>query len=184
MLPRGEWHPQIAGADPKVHGYHISSLYSPVGWLSWAQVAAKREAAGKDRRRFQVFTNTILGLPWAEEGEVPDADRLYERRESYRIGRVPVGGLLLTCGVDVQIRRLECEIVAWGRDKHSWSVDYRVFEGKPTSRQSGARWRGYSMRTSRRITAGPRCGSAGWPSIPASTRWRCTISSECSSGRG
>jgi phage terminase large subunit GpA-like protein len=130
MLPRGEWHAQIADADPKVHGYHISSLYSPVGWLSWAQVAAKREAAGSDGEKVQVFTNTILGLPWAEEGEVPDADRLYERREGYRIGRVPVGGLLLTCGVDVQIRRLECEIVAWGRDKHSWSVDYRVFEGE------------------------------------------------------
>ena len=130
MLPRGEWHAQIADADPKVHGYHISSLYSPVGWLSWGQIAQKREAAGKDPEKIQVCTNTVLGLPWAEEGEVPDADRLYERREAYPIGRVPAGGLLLTCGVDVQIRRIECEIVAWGRNKESWSVDYRVFEGE------------------------------------------------------
>lgn len=130
MLPRGEWHPQIADADPKVRGYHISSLYSPVGWLSWGQIAAKREAAGNDPEKVQVFTNTILGLPWAEEGEVPDADRLYERREAYPIGRVPAGGLLLTCGVDVQLRRIECEIVAWGRNKESWSIDYRVFEGE------------------------------------------------------
>jgi phage terminase large subunit GpA-like protein len=130
MLPRGEWRPQIAGTDGRTHGYHISSLYSPVGWLSWGQVAAKRDAAGNDREKLQVFTNTILGLPWAEAGEVPDTARLWERRETYKIGTVAKGGLFLTAGVDVQLRRLECEIVAWGRDKQSWSIDYRVFEGE------------------------------------------------------
>ena len=130
MLPRGEWRPQNPDADPTIHGYHASSLLAPVGWLSWVQIAQRYEAAGKDPEKLQVFTNTVLGLPWAEEGEVPDADRLYERREAYPIGRVPKGGLLLTCGVDVQLRRIECEIVAWGRNKESWSVDYRVFEGE------------------------------------------------------
>ena len=130
MLPRGEWRPQVPDADPSIRGYHASSLLSPEGWLSWARVAAQKEAAGNDPEKLQVFTNTVLGLPWAEDGEVPDADRLYERREAYPIGRVPPGGLLLTCGVDVQIRRIECEIVAWGRNKESWSIDYRVFEGE------------------------------------------------------
>lgn len=130
MLPRGEWRPQNPDADPTVHGYHASSLLSPVGWLSWGRVAAQKEAAGNDPEKLQVFTNTVLGLPWAEEGEVPDAERLYERREAYQIGRVPKGALLLTCGVDVQLRRIECEIVGWGRNKESWSVDYRVFEGE------------------------------------------------------
>ena len=130
MLPKGEWRPQNPDADPTVHGYHASSLLAPVGWLSWAQVAKRFDAAGKDPEKLQVFTNTVLGLPWAEDGEVPDAERLYERREAYEIGRVPPGGLLLTCGVDVQLRRIECEVVAWGRNKESWSVDYRVFEGE------------------------------------------------------
>ena len=72
----------------------------------------------------------MLGLPYADVAEVPDADRLYERREGYAIGVVPRGGLVLTAGVDVQVRRLEAEIVAWGPNKESWSVDYRVFEGE------------------------------------------------------
>src|SRR5581483_6298474 len=42
---------------------------------------------------------------------------------------VPRGGLFLTAGADVQKDRIEVEIVAWGRGKESWSVDYRVFEG-------------------------------------------------------
>ena len=128
MLPRGEWR---AGAvtDGKIRGFHLSSLYSPVGWLSWGQIAEKHEKAGTDREKLQVFQNTILGLPWADEGEVPDVDRLYERREAYPIGIVPRGGLMLTAGVDVQLKRVEVEVVAWGRDKQSWSVDYRVIEG-------------------------------------------------------
>jgi len=128
MLPRGEWRPdQIT--DGKIRGFHLSSLYSPVGWLSWGQIAEKHEKAGTDREKLQVFWNTILGLPWTDEGEVPEVDRLYERREHYQIGTVPQGGLMLTAGADVQLKRLEVEIVAWGRDKQSWSVDYRVIEG-------------------------------------------------------
>ena len=131
MLARGGWRPERA-ANARVHGYHINSLYSPVGWLSWGKIAEKREAAGKDQGLLRVFRNTVLGLPWAETGEVPDSDRLYERREDYDIGRLPEGGLLLTAGVDIQVNRIEAEVVAWGRDRQSWSIDYRVFEG-PTN---------------------------------------------------
>jgi phage terminase large subunit GpA-like protein len=129
MLPLGEWRPRTKS---RIHGYHLSSMYSPVGWLSWAQVAEKREKAGQDPEKLQIFYNTILGEAWADAAEVPDTERLFERREGYEIGVVPRGGLLLTCGVDVQVRRLECEIVAWGRNKESWSIDYRVFEGEAT----------------------------------------------------
>jgi phage terminase large subunit GpA-like protein len=41
------------------------------------------------------------------------------------------GGLFLTAGVDVQKDRIELEIVAWGRDRESWSVDFRVLQGDP-----------------------------------------------------
>lgn len=131
MLPRGEWRPSATG-DPKTAGFHISSLYSPVGWFSWSQIAQKYHEDHSDRAKLQVFYNTILGVPFTEEVEQPDPQRLYERREPYRIGKVPRGGLLLTAGVDVQANRLEVEIVAWGRRRESWSVDYRVYEGNTT----------------------------------------------------
>ena len=75
------------------------------------------------------FVNTVLGLPFEEEAEAPDWQRLYERREAYRIGIVPERGLFLTAGVDVHKDRIEVEVVAWGRNKESWSVDYLVIEG-------------------------------------------------------
>lgn len=128
MLRLGEWRPTAAG-DGLTRGYHLSSYYSPVGWLSWTDILRKRDAAHNSPGKMQSFYNTVLGLTWADQGEVPDVDRLYERRESYVIGEVPAGGLILTAGADVQRDRIEVEIVAWGRDRHSWSVDYRVLEG-------------------------------------------------------
>ena len=42
---------------------------------------------------------------------------------------------MLTAGVDVQDDRLELEIVGWGRDEESWSVDYRTLYGDPSTPQ-------------------------------------------------
>jgi phage terminase large subunit GpA-like protein len=128
MLERGEWRATAEGAG-RTAGFHLSSLYSPVGWFSWADAAEMYEQAQKVPDLMKGFVNTVLGLPYEEEAEAPEWGRLYERRESYRIGMVPERGLFLTAGVDVQKDRIEVEIVAWGRGKESWSVDYRVIEG-------------------------------------------------------
>ena len=128
MLARGEWRPEAAG-DGRTRGYHLSSLYSPVGWYSWDRAADDWEKAQKDVERLKSFVNLVLGESWQERGDAPDWQPLYDRREDYPIGTVPQGGLFLTAGADVHPNRLEVEVVAWGRGKESWSVDYRVFMG-------------------------------------------------------
>ncbi len=128
MLPRGEWRASAPG-DGRTAGFHLSSLYSPVGWFSWGDAAKQFEQAQKNPSHLQVFVNTVLGETWTLLGEAPDWKILYDRREQYKIGTVPRGGLFLTAGADVQKDRIEVEVVAYGRGKESWSVDYRVFEG-------------------------------------------------------
>jgi phage terminase large subunit GpA-like protein len=128
MLEHGEWRASAPG-HRRTAGFHLSSLYSPVGWFSWADAAEMYEQARKTPDLMKGFVNTVLGLPFEEEAEAPEWQRLYERRESYRIGLVPERGLLLTAGVDVHKDRLEVEVVAWGRTKESWSVDYLVIDG-------------------------------------------------------
>ncbi|NRP14993.1 phage terminase large subunit family protein [Marinobacterium sp. xm-a-152] len=128
MLAQGEWIATNEG-DGRTQGYHLSSLYSPVGWFAWADAAEMFEAAQNSPDLMKGFVNTVLGEPFEEEFEAPEWERLYERRESYPIGRVPAEGLFLTAGADVQRDRIEIEIVAWGEDKRSWSVDYRVLDG-------------------------------------------------------
>ena len=134
MLPRGQWRKGAAG-DGRTAGFHLSSLYSPVGWFAWSDAAKQFEQAQKNPALLQVFVNTVLGETWTLLGEAPDWKRLYERREQYRIATVPRGGIFLTAGADVQKDRIEIEVVVWGRGKESWSVDYRVLEGD-TSRQA------------------------------------------------
>jgi phage terminase large subunit GpA-like protein len=128
MLPRGEWRAAATG-DGKTAGFHLSSLYSPVGWFSWGDAAKQFEQAQKNPTLLQVFVNTVLGETWTQMGEAPDWQRLYDRRERYKIGIVPAGGLFLTGGADVQRDRIEVQVVAWGRGKENWLVDYVVLDG-------------------------------------------------------
>lgn len=108
--------------------FHLSALYSPLGWYSWKSVAEDWEKTEGSRTSLKAFTNTVLGEPWREATEAPDWKRLAERQESYR--GVPYDGLFLTAGVDVQKNRLEVQVRAWGERKENWLVDYAVLEGK------------------------------------------------------
>jgi phage terminase large subunit GpA-like protein len=54
---------------------------------------------------------------------------------------VPVGGLFLTAGADVQADRIEVQVVAWGRGKESWLVDYQIINGD-TARLDSPAWVG------------------------------------------
>ena len=142
MLHKGRWQAtnnkteiQLADATSRCCGFHLNSLYSPVGWMSWETCYRNYLAAEKDEQLLKAWTNTTLGLPWEEKGEVPDWGILFDRREHYKIGTVPKGGFVLTAGVDVQKDRIELEIVAWGKNHASWSVDYRVIYGSPTTQE-------------------------------------------------
>jgi phage terminase large subunit GpA-like protein len=131
MLEGGEWRATATSADPSTIGFHLSALYSPVGWLSWERIARAWEAAQGSDEAIRAFRNTILGETWVETGEAPDWRRLYDRRETWPSGTVPRGGLFLTAGADVQKDRIEVDVWAWGRGLESWLVDHVVIDGGP-----------------------------------------------------
>lgn len=78
----------------------------------------------------QVFVNVSLGETFEENGDKADPEVLQLRAQEY-VATVPMGGVYLTCGIDMQMDRLELEIVAWGVGEESWSIDYRVLWGDP-----------------------------------------------------
>ncbi|MDP1669536.1 phage terminase large subunit family protein [Phaeovulum sp.] len=131
MLAAGEWRATAITADPGTVGYHLSALYSPIGWLSWERIVRAWEAAQGSDEAIRAFKNTILGETWVESGEAPDWSRLYDRREAWKPGIVPAGGLFLTAGADVQKDRIEVDVWAWGRGGTSWLVDHIVIDGGP-----------------------------------------------------
>ena len=127
MLENGIWEK----TNPKsiVAGFHLSSLYSPVGWFSWADAVKQFLDAKNKDNLLKVWVNTVLGETWLEKGEAPEWQILFDKREDYQQEIVPCGGLFLTAGADVQKDRIECEVVAWGRNKESWSVGYFIING-------------------------------------------------------
>jgi phage terminase large subunit GpA-like protein len=142
MLEGGQWRSMIEadasqqgrGSKAKrTAGFHLSSLYSPVGWRSWRDIAAAWESAvskeSGSAAAIKTFKNTELGETWVEEGEAPDWQRLLERREDYKIGTVPSGGLLLVGAADVQKDRIEASVWAFGVGKESWLIEHRVLMG-------------------------------------------------------
>jgi phage terminase large subunit GpA-like protein len=131
MLEAGEWRATAVAADPTTVGYHLSALYSPIGWLSWERIVRAWDAAQGSDEAIKAFRNTILGETWVETGEAPDWQRLYDRRERWTSGTVPAGGLFLTAGAGVQKDRIEVDVWAWGRGLESWLVDHVVIEGGP-----------------------------------------------------
>ncbi|MEW8420113.1 MAG: phage terminase large subunit family protein [Candidatus Thiodiazotropha endolucinida] len=128
MLEQGEWR-ATTDTPGKTVGFHLSSLYSPLGWRSWADIASAWEQAQGSATRLKAFKNTELGETWVEEGEAPDWERLLERREEYPIGSIPAGGLLLAGGADIQKDRIEASIWAFGRGKEAWLIEHRVLMG-------------------------------------------------------
>lgn len=133
-----EWRATAKAEVPHAVGFHISSLYSPLGWLSWAAIAQEWEAAQGSDDAVKAFKNGILGETWAENGDAPDWKMLYERREAYRKNTVPLGALFLTAGVDVQKNRIEVSVYGWGRGLESWLVTHEVIDG---GAQDPAAWK-------------------------------------------
>jgi phage terminase large subunit GpA-like protein len=123
---------QIAAARASgTVGFHISGLYSPLGWLSWEEIARGWEAAQGNDAALKTLRNTVQGVTWQEQGEAPDWERLYERRENWDQGHVPDGVLVLTAGVDVQRDRIEAYVWGFGRNLRSWLVDVVMIHGDP-----------------------------------------------------
>lgn len=128
MLEAGEW--RHAHPKRKHKSYHLSTLYSPVGWESWAEVADTYEKSKVSDERKKTFRNTVLGLPFEEKKKVLEPELLKKRAEKYPLGICPLGCLVLTAGVDVQDNRLEVTVAGWN-ELERWTVDHQVFRGSP-----------------------------------------------------
>lgn len=134
MLAHGKWistNPEYKGNR---RGFWICELYSPWDGV-WADMAQAYVRCRNNKDELQVFTNTRLAETWEIEGDKLDVMDLRFRQEAYE-SEVPDGVLVLTAGVDFQADRAEIEVVGWGLDDESWSLDYKVIHGDPTNAEN------------------------------------------------
>jgi terminase, large subunit len=119
---------------PRHVAFHVWTAYSPQ--VSWAQIVREfLEATAKakvgDSADLQAFVNTTLGETWEEKFEKADEHALMARAEPYALRTVPMGGLIVLTGVDVQDDRFEITSYAFGRGEESWVIDHTVLYANP-----------------------------------------------------
>lgn len=139
-IAQGEWNPQSPRTGGgKIRSYEINALYYPYGWPgnAWTNLAAGWEAAHKDPIKRKTFINLKLSRPYRDPAEArADAGELIARAEVYG-PEIPAPVGVLTAGTDVQANRIEAELVGWGTDEESWSIEHQVFLGDTSKLVSG-----------------------------------------------
>ncbi|MBR2813463.1 MAG: phage terminase large subunit family protein [Reyranella sp.] len=134
MNARGRWiHAMpFPGRQPS---YHLNSLISP--FTTWDSMVSKWIDAQGDPEKLQTFVNLQLGLPWDESGDRPKAAELLERRETWPVGTVPLGVLLMTLSADVQGNGIWYRFMGHGRDRQTWGLEHGFLDGE-TGTETGA----------------------------------------------
>ncbi len=124
-------------SSKKKIGFVINGLYSPLGWLSWTQIAEEYDRVKNDPVLLRTFVNTVLGESFAEATDTPPWENLYNRGQAskYKEGEVHNDVAFITMGVDIQRDRIEAEVVGWCEGKESYSIEYLVISGDTASKK-------------------------------------------------
>lgn len=109
--------------------FFVSAFYSPLGFFSWTEAVDLwlRSQQNFDKELLQVFINTVCGEGYSTEGRIVVSSEVRKRCELYT--GVPSQVRFLTASADIQLNRIEAEIVGWGLYEESWSIEYEVFTG-------------------------------------------------------
>jgi len=124
----GTW--QATDEFAGVAGFHISGIYSV--WTPLADAVRDFLSAKKLPETLRVWTNVYLAETWEDQGERVDDYAISERAEEYD-EKLDAGIVCITAGIDVQDSYLAIEIVGWGRDEESWSIDWITLYGDPST---------------------------------------------------
>lgn len=133
ILRLGKWISKKKPIEKNLKSYHLSSLYSPVGWYSWSDVVRDWIDAQGKPMKLKTFLNTVLGKTWEERGEAPDWEKIYNRRDEYNRGEPPNVPMVICTGVDIQADRIELEIVGFCEHGNTYSCDYKILVGDTSS---------------------------------------------------
>lgn len=131
---KGRW---VATAPFRgVAGFYFNELMSPfpgsrMALLMEKWLTALHELSLGDAGPLITFVNSSKGLPYTYKGDMPTTGALQERELDYEANTVPIGGMILVAGVDIQHDRIEVVLRAYGRGEESWLVQYIRIFGNP-----------------------------------------------------
>lgn len=130
MMEAGRWVSTVPERERR--GYQLSSLYSPVGWVSWKQIVTEFLSAKGNTETMRAWVNTRLGEPYEEKGDQPEWLELKARAEPYRLLTAPRGVRVVTAGVDVMDTFLSVVVYGWGGAEECYLMYAGEIFGDPT----------------------------------------------------
>ncbi|MDD2856283.1 MAG: phage terminase large subunit family protein, partial [Desulfuromonadaceae bacterium] len=115
--------------QPRSLYFHYPSWLSPYVSISdvvadWFEAQGDEEKLGKWHNRHGGIAHRVNAIA------APELSSLESRTEAYS-AEVPMDAGILTAGVDVQLDRLEIEVVGWGLGNESWGIENAVLYGDP-----------------------------------------------------
>lgn len=148
---------------PRHVAFHVWTAYSPQ--TTWGVIVRQflecvRSAKNGDKAPLEGFVNETLGETWEEESEKADVHALLARAEDYPLRVVPMGGLQLVAGVDVQDKWWAIGIWAIGRGEEMWAVDWQVIDGNPADEREWQKVDDYLQQPLQHIGGAPMKVSA------------------------
>lgn len=128
---------RVVGTPPESEtaSFWVSGLMSP--WQTYRYLVSKwlSATASGDQDRIRSTINTGFGEPYSFKGDATPVEAVKSLCGTYVSGEIPAGIRRLTCGVDVQKRRLVYVVRGWGEGMESWLVDYGEIHGDTDQRE-------------------------------------------------
>lgn len=127
------WHPQKPEVT-EIYGFAFNELLSSFQASEYKELSKKRvlaelELAKGNEGKMKSFTNNNMGKAYASGSSAMEAEDMKQLRSNYPEHIVPMEGLVLTAGIDVQDNRFAIAIRAWGRNNNSWLVSWMEIFG-------------------------------------------------------
>ena len=88
MLRMGEWRPMKEG-DCVTAGFRLNGMYSPLGWLSWAEMLMEFNKAKGDAPLIKTFVNTRLSETFEIDSTLnPDIHHKLDKVQNIIFGQI------------------------------------------------------------------------------------------------
>lgn len=103
--------------------FQLSRIYAPT--FTFGDIAGAIADCHQNPNKWQNYRNSWMGKTYQARKATKEWDEVGERLAGdYEMMTVPVGGIFLTMGVDVQADKFVYVVTAWGHDCVGWVVDY------------------------------------------------------------
>lgn len=122
---KGELSGEMIGSYENA-SFQLSRLYAPT--FTFSDIAQQIAWCHLDSDRWHNTCNSWFGQTYVQRKATKEWYEVGRRlaRHPYEIRTVPVGGIFLTIGVDVQRDFFVYTVIAWGWGAQGWVVDYGI----------------------------------------------------------